>query len=58
MVLLSVTEGDDKPLKYANVFAVAELMLVTKVDLLPFVPFDLERCSAFARRVNPGIEIL
>jgi hydrogenase nickel incorporation protein HypB len=58
IVLLSVTEGDDKPLKYANMFAAAELMLVTKVDLLPFVPFDLERCSAFARRVNPGIQIL
>jgi hydrogenase nickel incorporation protein HypB len=58
VVLLSVTEGDDKPLKYANMFAAAELMLVTKVDLLPFVPFDLERCSAFARRINPEIEAL
>jgi hydrogenase nickel incorporation protein HypB len=58
VVLLSVTEGDDKPLKYASMFSAAELMLVTKVDLLPFVPFDLERCSAFARRINPGIEIL
>ena len=58
VVLLSVTEGDDKPLKYANMFAGADLMLVTKVDLLPFVPFDLERCSALARRINPEIEIL
>ena len=58
VVLLSVTEGDDKPLKYASMFAAAELMLVTKIDLLPFVPFDLERCSAFARRVNPEIGIL
>jgi hydrogenase nickel incorporation protein HypB len=58
VVLLSVTEGDDKPLKYANMFAAADLMLVTKVDLLPFVPFDLERCSALARRINPEIEIL
>src|SRR5512132_1588352 len=58
VVLLSVTEGDDKPLKYANMFAAAERMLVTKIDLLPFVPFDLERCSAFARRINPEIEIL
>lgn len=58
VVLLSVTEGDDKPLKYANMFAAAELMLVTKVDLLPFVPFDPGRCSAFARRINPDIEIL
>ncbi len=58
VVLLSVTEGDDKPLKYANMFAAAELMLVSKIDLLPFVPFDRDRCSAFARRVNPAIEIL
>jgi hydrogenase nickel incorporation protein HypB len=58
VVLLSVTEGDDKPLKYANIFARAKLMLVTKTDLLPFVPFDLTRCSTFARRVNPAITIL
>ena len=58
VVLLSVTEGDDKPLKYANMFAAAQLMLVTKIDLLPFVPFDLQRCSAFARRLNPDIEIM
>lgn len=58
VVLLSVTEGDDKPLKYGSMFATAELLLITKVDLLPYVPFDLERCSSFARRVNPEIEIL
>lgn len=58
VVLLSVTEGDDKPLKYANMFAVADLLLITKIDLLPYVPFDEERCSSFARRVNPQIEIL
>lgn len=57
VVLLSVTEGDNKPLKYANMFATAKLMLVTKADLLPFVTFDVERCSAFARRVNPAIAI-
>jgi hydrogenase nickel incorporation protein HypB len=58
VVLLSVTEGDDKPLKYANMFATAELLLITKIDLLPYVPFDVERCSSLARRVNPQIEIL
>lgn len=58
VVLLSVAEGEDKPLKYANMFAAAQLMLITKIDLLPFVAFDLERCSAFARRLNPGIEIM
>ena len=58
VVLLSVAEGDDKPLKYANMFAAAQLMLITKIDLLPFVAFDLERCSAFARRLNRQIEIM
>lgn len=58
VVLLSVTEGDDKPLKYGTMFAAAELLLITKIDLLPYVPFDVARCSSFARRVNPQIEIL
>lgn len=58
VVLLSVTEGDDKPLKYGTMFAAAELLLITKIDLLPYVAFNVERCSSFARRVNPQIEIL
>lgn len=58
VVLLSVTEGDDKPLKYANMFAAADLLLITKSDLLPYVPFDLQRCATFARRLNPHIEIM
>lgn len=57
-VLLSVTEGDDKPLKYPNMFAAADLLLLTKIDLLPYVPFDVERCRSAARRVNPSLEIL
>ncbi len=58
VVVLSVTEGDDKPLKYPDMFAAAQLMLVNKVDLLPYVRFDVERCLAHARRVNPDIGIL
>ncbi len=58
VVILSVTEGDDKPLKYPDMFAAAKLMLLNKVDLLPYVDFDVERCVGFARRVNPGIEVL
>jgi hydrogenase nickel incorporation protein HypB len=58
VVLLSVTEGEDKPLKYASMFAAADLMLLTKVDLLAHLPFDVERCLAFARRVNPAIDVL
>ncbi len=58
VVVLSVTEGDDKPLKYPDMFAAAQLMVVNKVDLLPYVRFDVERCLAHARRVNPDIAIL
>jgi hydrogenase nickel incorporation protein HypB len=58
VVLLSVTEGDDKPLKYAPMFAAADLMLLTKIDLLPHVPFDVERCLGFARQINPKLTIL
>ncbi len=58
VVVLSVTEGEDKPLKYPAMFHHADLMLLNKIDLLPHVEFDVERCKAFARRVNPGIRIL
>jgi hydrogenase nickel incorporation protein HypB len=58
VVILSVTEGEDKPLKYPNMFAAAGLMVLNKIDLLPHVPFDVERCVDYARRVNPGIRIL
>ena len=58
VVILSVTEGEDKPLKYPDMFAAADLMLLNKVDLLPYLRFDVERCVAHARRVNPGIEVL
>jgi hydrogenase nickel incorporation protein HypB len=58
VVILSVTEGEDKPLKYPDMFAAASLMVLNKIDLLPYVQFDVERCIAHARRVNPGIAIL
>jgi hydrogenase nickel incorporation protein HypB len=58
VAILSVTEGEDKPLKYPDMFAAASLMVLTKVDLLPHLDFDVARCIAFARRVNPGIEVL
>jgi hydrogenase nickel incorporation protein HypB len=58
VVILSVTEGEDKPLKYPDMFAAANLMLLNKVDLLPHLRFDVERCLEYARRVNPAIEIL
>jgi hydrogenase nickel incorporation protein HypB len=58
VAVLSVTEGEDKPLKYPDMFAAAQLMVLNKVDLLPHVKFDVERCIAYARRVNPAIEVL
>ena len=58
VVVLSVTEGEDKPLKYPDMFAAARLMLLNKIDLLPHVDFDVAKCIAYARRVNPGIDVL
>lgn len=58
VAVLSVTEGEDKPLKYPHMFAAASLMLLNKVDLLPYLNFDVEKCLAAAREVNPDIEIL
>ena len=58
VAILSVTEGEDKPLKYPDMFAAAQLMILNKIDLLPHVKFDVARCIELARRVNPTIEIL
>jgi hydrogenase nickel incorporation protein HypB len=58
IVLLSVTEGEDKPLKYPSIFFKSELLIVTKTDLLPYVPFNLEQAEDNARRVHPEMEIL
>ncbi|MDD9983788.1 MAG: hydrogenase nickel incorporation protein HypB [Gammaproteobacteria bacterium] len=55
VVILSVTEGEDKPLKYPDMFAAADLMLLGKTDLLPHVDFDPDRALEYARRVNPAI---
>jgi hydrogenase nickel incorporation protein HypB len=58
VAILSVTEGDDKPIKYPDMFAAATLMVLTKTDLLPHVDFDVAKCIEYARRVNPAIEVL
>ncbi len=55
VVILSVTEGEDKPLKYPDMFRAADLMLVNKVDLLPYVQFDLTAAVEFAQRMKPGL---
>jgi hydrogenase nickel incorporation protein HypB len=58
VAILSVTEGEDKPLKYPDMFHAAGMMVLNKIDLLPHTDFDVERCIDFARRVNPDIVVL
>jgi hydrogenase nickel incorporation protein HypB len=55
VVIFSVTEGEDKPLKYPRMFERSEYCVINKVDLLPYLPFDLERAVECAREVNPGL---
>lgn len=57
VAILSVTEGEDKPIKYPHMFRASQVMILTKVDLLPYLNFDLDRCIAYARQVNPAIAI-
>ncbi len=58
IVILSVTEGDNKPLKYPEMFRSADLMILTKIDLLPYVKFDVDKCCEYARKIKPDLEIL
>jgi len=58
VALLSVTEGDDKPIKYPDMFAASSVMLLNKIDLLPYVKFDTDRCIEYARQVNPDIQVI
>jgi hydrogenase nickel incorporation protein HypB len=57
VAVLSVTEGEDKPLKYPQMFHNSTVMLLNKTDLLPHLDFDVEKCKEYARRVSPGITI-
>jgi hydrogenase nickel incorporation protein HypB len=56
VVIMSVTEGEDKPLKYPHMFRAADIMVLSKADLLPHLEFDLESCLTYARRVNPRLK--
>ena len=58
VVVVSVTEGTDKPLKYPHMFGAADLVVVNKMDLLPYVDFDVAMCEKYARSINPGLELL
>jgi hydrogenase nickel incorporation protein HypB len=57
VVLTSVTEGEDKPLKYPHMFRAAQALVLNKIDLLPHVDFDVERCITYAREINPALAI-
>lgn len=57
VAVLSVTEGEDKPQKYPHMFRAADVLVINKMDLLPHVDFDLEKCKQYARQVNPEIRI-
>ena len=58
VAILSVTEGEDKPLKYPDMFAAARLMILNKIDLLPHLDFDVQRCLDYAHQVNPALQVL
>jgi hydrogenase nickel incorporation protein HypB len=58
VVIISVTEGDDKPLKYPDMFHSSTLCIINKTDLLPYVPFDIEKAKANAKKINPSLEIM
>ncbi|MDZ8105651.1 MAG: hydrogenase nickel incorporation protein HypB [Nostoc sp. DedQUE12a] len=57
IVILSVTEGEDKPIKYPHMFRVSDIMILTKIDLLPYVQFDVQKCIKYAKQVNPKMQI-
>jgi hydrogenase nickel incorporation protein HypB len=58
VVIASVAEGDDKPIKYPHIFRGSQLMILNKIDLLPHVSFDVERCLEYVRQVNPGMRVI
>jgi hydrogenase nickel incorporation protein HypB len=57
VVVMSVTEGEDKPLKYPHAFRASQVMILNKIDLLPYVPFDVDRCLDYARQANPQLRV-
>lgn len=58
VVIISVTEGDDKPLKYPDMFYSSTLCIINKTDLLPYVPFSMEKVQANAKKINPKLEVI
>jgi len=58
VVIISVTEGEDKPHKYPTMFSVSDLCIINKIDLLPYVDFNVEKCKEYALQVNPNIKFI
>ncbi|MCP4377099.1 MAG: hydrogenase nickel incorporation protein HypB, partial [bacterium] len=58
VAILSITEGEDKPIKYPDMFHAANLLLLSKIDLLPHLDFDIDQSIEYARRINPGIKVI
>jgi len=58
IVIISTTEGDDKPLKYPTMFETSQLCIINKTDLLPYVDFDMEKAISYAKQVNPKLEVM
>lgn len=58
VVIISTTEGEDKPLKYPDMFATSQLCIINKIDLLPYVKFNVEKAKQYARQINPQIEFI
>ena len=56
VMILSIMEGDDKPLKYPLMFTVSDVMLINKIDVAPIFDFDIERCKSYVRKLNPDME--
>ncbi len=57
-MILSVPEGDDKPLKYPLMFSVCDVLLINKIDVLPYFDFDVEKCKEYVHRLNPGMKVI
>ena len=57
-MILSVPEGDDKPLKYPLMFSICDVLLINKIDVLPYFDFDLEACKKYVLRLNPDMKII
>ncbi|MGZ3880089.1 MAG: hydrogenase nickel incorporation protein HypB [Flavisolibacter sp.] len=58
VVIMSVTEGEDKPLKYPDMFYASTVCIINKIDLLPYVPFNIEKAREYIRRINPKLKII